>query len=290
MHARELTELAAVLATHGPVLAHHAGRLSRDGLDQYWTASKSRLQRWSQSLKSLLAAAIAEDRDWCQTHWPTLRAVLEEILVGELLTRVWTAVVCAHDRHHGHEEGEPVVRSVMIGHLEARHRVLTMLVNGRGIDAPEVMRLEHLRRRTERWSDMLVGYLGDLYDITDLAIDPERARDFTHDLRTQIQAGGADHAWSLVQAGVRAAFQQGLSDSSPNADLNARIAGSILACFPDDVFNSLGLFRTLWSMRLSQTTSDAQGMIDLLLDHPGTPQPMGPLQRWSGRSRPPRIL
>ncbi len=289
MHARELTDLAAVLSTHGPVLAHHAGRLSHDGLDQYWTASKSRLERWSHSLKSLLAAAIAEDRQWCRTHWPTLRAVLEEILTSELLTRVWTALVCAHDRHHGHEEGEPVVRSVMIGHLEARHRVLTMLVNGRGIEPPEVMRLEHLRRRTERWADMLVGYLGDLYDISDLAIDPERARDFTQDLRAQAKAGGTAHTWSLVQAGVRSAFQQGLSDSSPNADLNARIAGSILSCFPEDVFNSLGLFRSLWSMRLSQVTSDAQGMIGLLLDLTPSPQVTAPLERWAGRSRPPRI-
>lgn len=289
MHASELIDLAAVLSTHGPVLAHQAGRLSRDGLDQYWTASKTRLDRWGHSLKSLLAAAIAEDRDWCRVHWPTLRAVLEEILTGEVLTRVWTAIVCAHDRHHGHEEGEPIVRSVLIGHLEARHRVLTMLVNTRGIEAPEAIRLERLRRRTDRWTDMLVGYLADLHDIAEFAIDPDRARDFTQDLRAQGQASGPGHVWSLVQAGARAAFQQGLAPASPNGDLNARIAGGIVACFPEEIFDSLGMFRSLWSMRLTQTTSDAQGMIGLLLDVPEKAATDGPLQRWGGRSRPPRV-
>jgi hypothetical protein len=66
-------------------------------------------------------------------------------------------------------------------------------------------------------------------------------------------------------ASLRAAFRQGPSSSSPNADLNAQIASAILSCFPPELFDATGLFRSLWLSRLTSTTCDAQGMIEDLL-------------------------
>ena len=65
-------------------------------------------------------------------QWPLVRGVLEEILTGEVLTRVWTAVLCLYDRQHGGNEFESLARSIMIGHLEARHRVLMLHGAGAG--------------------------------------------------------------------------------------------------------------------------------------------------------------
>ena len=67
-------------------------------------------------------------------------------------------------------------------------------------------------------------------------------------------------AWPLVSASLQAAFRQVLGAASPNADLNARIAASVLACFPAELFDGLGLFRSLWIERLM--TAARQGMID----------------------------
>ena len=191
--------------------------------------------------------------------------MLEEILTGEILTRVWAAVLCAYDRAHGAELAEPIARSVLIGHLEARHRVLTLLVQGPGIDADEAVKLNYLRRRSERWTDLLVGYLSPLLDTGEFAIDSRRARDFAQDLKYQGNFPGGRHAWPLVLASLRSAFRQGLGPLSPNADLNARIAASILSCFPPELFDSTGLFRSLWLLRLANVTNDAQGMIRELL-------------------------
>ena len=52
---------------------------------------------------------------------------------------------------------------------------------------------------------------------------------------------------------------------SPNEDLNAQIASAILSCFPADLFDSTGLFRSLWLHRMSNVTSDVQGMIETLV-------------------------
>ena len=263
MHARELVELAAIVSAHGPVLVQGVERLSQSGMEEYWTASKIRLDRWGFCLREFMAQA--NDFQWIKAQWPYIRGVLEEIITGEMLTRVWTAVVCAHDRQHGAEDAEPIALSVLSGHMEARHRVLTLLVGGPGMDTEAAMKLNRLRCRTERWTDMLVGYLAGLHDCCGFAVDPQRAKEFSQDLHYQCRHPGGRHAWPLVLASLRAAFQQGMAQQSPNAELNARIASSILSCFQPELFDSTGLFCSMWLMRLINSANDAQGMIDELL-------------------------
>lgn len=264
MHVRELVELSAIISTQGLVLIRSAESISSAGIEQYWTASKVRLDRWAWRLKRFVAQADTDVRRR-RSQWPEVRAVLEEILTSEMLTRVWTAVLCAYDRRRGTDVAEPVARSVMIGHMEARHRVLTLMVRGPGIEAEAAVQLNRLRRRVERWTDLLIGRLTGLHDVSEFAFEPSRARDFADDLRCRGGLQGGGQAWRLALASLRVAFRQGLGGESPNADLNARIAESILACFPADQFDSTGLPRSLWLMRLASVAEDTQGMIEDLL-------------------------
>jgi hypothetical protein len=263
MHTRELVELAAIVSAHGPVLVKGVERISAGGMEQYWTASKIRLDRWGHCLRDFIAKG--NNAQWRKAQWPHIQSVLEEIITGEILTRVWTAVVYAHDRQHGTDDAEPIAQSVLLGHIEVRHRVLTLLVRGPGVETELAMKLNHLRRRTERWTDMLVGYLAGIHNCGQFASDPQRAKDFSRDLNYQSQHPGGRQAWPLVLASLRAAYQQGLSPNSPNADLNARIASSILSCFPPEMFDSTGLFCSMWLMRLINSANDAQGMIEELI-------------------------
>ena len=265
MHASELVELAAIVSAHGPVLIRGVPQLSETGIEQYWTTSKCRLDRWTRSLRRFSDEVAESDPRQRKTEWPLVRGVLEEILTGEMLTRVWSAVLCAHDRHHGNDRAEAVARSVMIGHLEARHRVLTLLVRSPGIDAEAALKLNRLRRRTERWTDMLIGYLIGLHNVCEFAFVPDRARDFSEDLCYRSRLNGGRHTWAMVLVSLRAAFKSGLSAACPNADLNAKISAAILSCYPADLFDSTGLFRSLWLQRLSNVTNDAQGLLDELL-------------------------
>ena len=117
MHARELVELAAIVSAHGPVLVRGAERLSATGIEQYWVTSKCRLDRWGRSLKAFADETADADQTRRQVYWPRIQGVLEEILTGEMLTRAWTAVLCAYDRRRGTDQAESVARSVTIGHL-----------------------------------------------------------------------------------------------------------------------------------------------------------------------------
>jgi predicted nucleic acid-binding protein len=265
MHAHELIELAAVAAVHGTPLILSREPIPADAIEAYWTASKSRLDRWGRALKDYTRQVTSDTAPISPRDQETVRAVLEEVLTGEVLTRVWSAVLCAYDRSRGTDQMEPVARSVLIGHLEARHRVLTLLVSGPGIDAEQAVKLNRLRRRIERWTDMLVGYLAARHDVTEFAIDPRRAKDFAEDLDIQQKSAGGRYAWPLTLASLRTAFRVGLSPLTPNADLNAAIASSVLSAFPASLFNSTGLLRSTWLLRMSRVTSDTQGMLNQLL-------------------------
>ena len=285
MQARELIELAAIVSANGPVLIRGGAPIPKNSVDEYWSASKCRLDRWGRSLKSL-SDPTKDSLGPHRSRWPFFQSVLEEILITEVLTRVWAAVMCSHDRHRGTELVEPVVRGVLLGHQEARHRVLTLLVSGSAIEAEDALKLNRLRRRTERWTDMLVGYLANQYEVDEFAVEPKRAKDFAEDLSYQSQLKGGQHAWPLVLSSLRAAFRAGLCPVSPNADLNARIATSIVSCFQPDQFDSTGVFRSIWLTRLTNVTSDTQGMLDELLsleEHPATAAENALLQRLAAR-------
>ncbi len=87
--------------------------------------------------------------------WKSIVALCDEILTSEIVTRLWTAIVALHDKHHRQKESEPIVRSVMLGHMEARHRVMTLILNYHGVGPQESVMLNRLRlplRALERYS------------------------------------------------------------------------------------------------------------------------------------------
>ena len=153
MHASELVELAAIASAQGRALVETATPLSSTSIEQYWSTSKCRLDRWSRALKSF-ASKDASGRRETSLRWRATRVVIEEILISEILTRVWTCVLCAFDRRHGAAEAEPIARSVLQGHLEARHRALGLIASSAAIDAEDAVGLNRLRRCSERWCDL----------------------------------------------------------------------------------------------------------------------------------------
>ncbi|ADB16967.1 hypothetical protein Psta_2297 [Pirellula staleyi DSM 6068] len=259
MHARQLVEIGALVALHGKVLASGMGRIPKSALEQYWTASKCRLERWQRIIpRSTDTAIIPHD-------YQRLRVILEEVLASELLTRTFTAAAIAYDRVQGEAEVEPIARSVMMGHQEARNRVLSLILLGRGFDFGEAVALNRLRRRVERWCDMLLAHFASSIDIEPLAFEPTRVKEFAADFELASSPAMNDLSQQLAIASLRASFRSLQAEPTPNADLNERIATSVLGCFRDELFDSTGILQSLWINRLSQTASDTAGMIEDLI-------------------------
>ena len=277
MHSRELVELAALASAHGLVLIRGGdASLPIEGLGQYWSASKCRQDRWRRALKTAVRPAADASPLERLTQAPadgpasepaadcSLQGVLEEILLSEVLTRVWTSLLFAFDERHGKTENAPVAESVLAGHAEARHGALTLLVQGPGVSSREALALNQLRRRAERWTDLLVGHICLEHDVSRFAANPETALEFASDLRHQRAWSADSQAWPLVLASLRAAFRQGLSEPSPNGDLNRRIAAGVLACLPPELFDATGLVQSLWMTRITRAADDAEGLISAM--------------------------
>jgi hypothetical protein len=262
MHAGQLVEVAAIAATRGASLIGSPGRLNSAAVEQYWTHSKCRLDRWYRALKHFTSEAAAGRASAAQ--WHELRPTLEEIFAGELLTRVFSAVVSLYELRRRQAELEPVVRSVFLGQLEARHRAMSLLAFGPGVGTEEAVALNRLRRRSERWTDLLLGQLHTAADATPWSFDADRTRDFAEDLAWQLRRPGGQAVWPLTLAALRAAFHAGLSDS-PNFDTNARIAAAVVASLPAEQFDATGAPSSLWLERMMSAASDVEGMIDDLL-------------------------
>lgn len=260
----QLVEVAAVVAGQSPVLLRGALRISETALEQYWVAAKCRLDRWGRTLKQYSDRMQMPSAPRAQL-WQSAQPLLEEILASEILTRVWTAVGCAVDREHNNHEIGPIVRSIYIGHLEARHRVLNLMLQGQGFGIEAAVVLNRLRHRIERWSDMLIGYVHTTGDAQEFAFDVPRMTEFADDIRHEQVLPGGQVAWQIVLASLRASFDRSLCGQAVNADLNEHIASAILSGFDTSAFDSTGVVKSLWLMRMSNVAKDTQGLIDTLL-------------------------
>jgi len=286
LELRDLLKLAAFVSVYSPHVIESPRELPAAALEQYWHASRNRNHSWIRRLQPRPSSPTsAKHLCWNQT-----RRLVTEVFVSEVLTRVWTSVLVASDRRQAIRYAEPIARSVLVGHLEARRCCLELMVNGADVPLHELIELDRIRRRAERWTDVLLGPLVRQYPVSEFAFDTQRAADFARDLAGR---GPSHLVWTLVLAGVQLAFaddrpggpvvdspqaaqpsgvtSKGGSLPTSSAGLVSDVASdqlaivqAILACFPADAFTEDGVFKSLVHLRASRSgaVSDRQPELD----------------------------
>lgn len=264
MHARELIQLAATVAAHAPLLICAGEPFPSDATERYWTASKCRQENWGRALKDFTIGRQEFSQLPMEVEcW--IEPILEEVLMAEVLSRVWAAVCSLADAHRRTDETSAIAQNILAGQLEARSRVLNLMVYGYGLRVEEAVALNRLRVRNERWTDTLLSLLGPTAAKAEWAFQPERVRRLSTSLRQQETAGGINLAKSLLLVTLAAAYQRYPTITTPHAELNRRIACSIIACFPPHVFNATGQLTSVQQLWLLQPSSDNQGRLDVAI-------------------------
>lgn len=260
MHIRELVEIGALIAVHARALLRRANVLTQWHVEQYWRASRCRQDRWLLAMHEYRQRSSTAARE----VWPGARAVVEEIVAGELLTRVWCAVTAVIDRSVDADAVEPMAQSVLQGHCEARCRALRLTATLQ--DAyEEAAVLERLCGQTERWTDLMIGYLARHYDVARFAFDAKRAAGFADDLLSFSSAAAGRLALAADLASLRESYRRALTPDCPNGDLNGRIAGAVLACVDGASLHAIGLPESHRLLRWSQIADDTLGLVDEVL-------------------------
>lgn len=269
MKACQLAELAGWVAIQSPDLTFGSEQHSVLMASSYWTASRARLQRWVGALRQfeqeLIAAGPSATPGGEDPNWSALGTVLQEIILSDLLTRIWSATVTADNQPHRAAELQSLADSVFISQLETKNRALRLLLASRQRNEDFHHRFNSLRRRMERWCDLFLGQIKLNQQALLYSYDSSRVRDF---YRERCQSSGTEllNRQRLLTQSFAADLPRQSSDTLTNPDLNRQIAEGILACFPADRFESQGLPEAIRPLWLEKSQADTQMLLDHLID------------------------
>lgn len=249
MNNRQIVEIAALISAFSPHFVESGEPLPAGMLERFWDRSQRRLKLWLMALSDYQRQYASVAPDEHLQMWRELEPALEEIFVSEVLTRVWGAALTARDQVHGIHRTEPIARNVLLGHLDARKRALQLLVTDRTLGIEHLTYIDRLRRRVERWTDLMLGHLVETYQVDDFAFDPVRAREFGAQQLLQSSERPRDQVWVLLLVGLRMAFPES-KVATPHKMLQEEIVNSILGCFPPAAFQTAGPFKPILEHRV----------------------------------------
>lgn len=207
-------------------------------MGDYYVYSRNRFNRWMRLLDRLedgretTASAVDSGSVRIDNGIPLIREVSEQILINEMLARVWTILLVAQDRQRGCSDSEAIAGNVLLGHQTLRRRLLRLCRSKELVDSEFSLRIEHLRRETEVWTDILCCPFMKRYDLWSFACDEEDARDYFRQRQERCALDSDSAAWVAMLSGLRESFDEVDEAAVLVAQDDVRIIRLMASCFP----------------------------------------------------------
>jgi hypothetical protein len=231
-----LTEVAAIMAAHSQLFIEQPDDISAEAVGDYYVHCRNRFNRWMRNLDdaetagrnhgTVRAARPAEYRS------PAC-AVTQEVLINDMVARIWTLLLLARDTNNGIDRVQPVARNIYLGHLSVRHKALRVLLTDDRVSPEELLAIDKLRKSIERWTDLLGCSLMGQFNLWDYAFDKERATEFLRDRGDRSALGQGSRSWVLILAGLRHSFQDTNGLAAPIHEDDRQLVRLMLNCFPE---------------------------------------------------------
>lgn len=209
-----LPEIAAMMAAYGQNFVEQWAPMPVQVVGDFYVLSRNRFNRWMRMLDDLDRRAVLTQADLPFSsigNLPGVRIVTEQILITEMVTRVWSILLIAHDRFRGENDTEALAANVFLGHQAVRRRALDVFRNDDLLGLEHVLRIEHIRRETEVWSDILCAPLMKKYNLWNYAHSEEQAREYYRQRVEQKALSGSSDAWIPMLSAMRETFAEGHS-------------------------------------------------------------------------------
>jgi hypothetical protein len=192
-------------------------------MTRYWVASRSRVDRWRGQLDrgGRNRSATAGKRKYC---WPTAEIVAEEFLLADVLARVWAGWLQHTDCPIELRPWANVAAAVIRDHDELRTQILRMLMTHDAFGSlRQTARLNNLRWRAQRWTDLLLRSLGGM------AGDEPGVQDGSEPVDlASAQPRDAEAAARGVSDALRHQFPRTWQCRAANPDLNRAVAIAVV--------------------------------------------------------------
>ena len=265
MHCVLTADLAALLSHHGPAILYLREAVPPEAVAQYWTSSRNRFELWHQTLARYRAAEKDDDFQSLRQWWQDHVAVMEEVLVTEMLTRVIASIAAGLEDECDQQEISPVTHAVHLSHLEARNRVQQIMLFGRGNSVQDAVRLNRLRRGVERWTDVMIGRLSvESSNALRYAVEPLRAKEYCEEARAVGHGPARETSAWLMGASMHDMLRRRVSDHAALPAANQAVTKSVMLMLRPELFDSVGTLKSLWLHRLEIGTERTDQMIDEL--------------------------
>lgn len=222
------------MAAHSRLFVEQSDEVSTQTIGDYYILSRNRFNRWMKELNDVESGMNLPPRWEHHAGCPAARRLVEEILINEMVARIWTILLLARDRNHHVDRIRPVAHNVFLGHLSVRHKALGVVLNDRHVSASDLAAIDRTRRATERWTDLLCCPLMDDFDLWQYAFHESTAREFLEERVDQSTIDPKSRAWVMVLAGIRHCFPDDQTLGVPAHDDDRRISRLMLNAFPED--------------------------------------------------------
>lgn len=261
---RQMAETAAFASARSMLLIQSSATIPDDHLHTYWKCCRGRLVDWLKQIDTLASQAADRPDGQHLDLWQTAVPILNEIFVTDILTRVWAATLTALDMNRGVESASPIARHTLNGHDEARNRAMSLMVNSLQVPLGRLSQVDRIRRKSERWSDLLIGHLVLNFQLDEFAFEVDRAVEFGQSQMREILRANDEPVWEFVLTGVRLAFKS-LPDETPPSDAwNRGIVRQVLGSFPADCFDEFGQFKTIRRSRVERSAERSDRLAESL--------------------------
>jgi len=243
---RHLSDLSWDVSLAAESLIADGRGVSDDHLVGFWVASRGLANHWLHALNEWPEAVQME------SDWAAMIALGAEILTGEMLLRLWCTALSIQDKQAGQTNARAVLDLVILNIQHARHRLLNVLLE----DPAEFAELDRLRRRCERWTDLLLGPLVVRYGHAQYAQDARRAWDYGEDA---VESAASEVAARMMRSGFLTAFDGSFSRQPlPGEHWSALIAGIDR--------HAAGILGPRWPARWHEPSSEPASVPDFAVD------------------------
>lgn len=250
MKLGELIEFAAIVSSHSPNLIERSEPVPEQALERYLYWSELRVAEWLSIHAALPAEVSAAPAAQRADLWRGAQPAFIDVFAGGLISRMWGAVLTACDRQRKTLSAERAARTVLARHEQAQQQILRLMVDGPFLTLERVVALDRIRRKIERWSDLLVGHIVRRYGVSDFTYDADRALDFGDEQLRHSRGPRQDQVWDMYFLCLRSAFPATTLPLGVSGQRRDEILKSILNGLPESLFLSDGMMVSVVLSRL----------------------------------------
>ena len=214
MYTYQQVRLAGWLALSSEKILPGMHHLTMVQARQYHLAQKRRLNWW-----------LAQTDD--QSCFELLRAVM----MSEILTRVWTAMVDGWyqtNEIHGNE-ARRIFTAVQADHVAAKRRLTGLITQ-----PTELFKISRLTGQCRRWTDVLLGYMNEIPSTEIYGYRRDRIEEHASDVRWQQTSGQGAAARKFINLSLKQRFckqaEPRLTRNDTLRELNGVCSTAILSC------------------------------------------------------------